>query len=71
MTAFHESVFFLSTAQEQLDRFFGTEKDTQLVVSHFGPDLIAPGTYLVQDGALVRDECIQTDNETAVDAAHV
>ena len=71
MTPFHQFVFFLSTAQEQLDRFFGTEKSTHPATSYIGPDLIAPGTYLAQDGALVRDESIETGEGAAIDAAGV
>ena len=69
MTPFHQSVFFLTTAQEELDRFFGPEKSEHPVTSHIGPDLIVPGTYLVQDGALVRAELIETGEGAAVDLA--
>jgi len=68
MTRFHQFVFFLTTAQEQSDRFFGTEKNAHPVTSHIGPDLIVPGTYSVRDGGLVRDESIVPANEVAIDA---
>jgi len=71
MTAFHEFVFFLSTAQEELARFFGTENHIRAVASYVGPDLIGPGTYHVQDGTLVRDESVQLGNHIAVDETGV
>jgi len=52
MTKFRQFVFFLTTAQEASHQFFGAEKNVKLPVSQFGPELVFPGTYRVQGGAL-------------------
>ncbi len=68
MTGFQQFVFFLTTAQDRLDRFFGTEKSTEPITAYIGGDLVLPGTYLVQDGALVPYEPAGAGAGATIDA---
>jgi hypothetical protein len=63
MMPFQQFVFFLSTAQEQLEGFVGPEKKTYLNPSYVGPELVVPGRYCVRDGVLHRE-----DSTVAVEA---